>query len=453
MSSTQQHLSMPAINGTRSPTPQRPKNQTTVIVGAQWGDEGKGKIVDLLAVKADVVCRCAGGNNAGHTVVVGSTEYDFHLLPSGVINAKCTSVIGNGVVVHLPGLFEEISKNEAKGLSGIRERLFISDRAHLVFDLHQSVDGLQESEKGLKKQQLGTTKKGIGPTYASKASRHGVRISDLIGDFDRFSEKFHNVVRIHKQAFPDLKVDVDAELARYKKYAEEVRPMVKDTVFFTNQAINSVDSKFIIVEGANAAMLDIDFGTYPYVTSSNCTVGGVLTGLGIPPKAIGDVYGVVKAYTTRVGDGPFPTELTEDIGAMMQKRGAEFGVTTKRPRRCGWLDLVVVKYTSMLNGYSALAVTKLDILDTLDEIKIGVAYRYEGQVLDSFPADLSLLDKVHVDYVTVKGWKNDISGARRFEELPKEAQDYIGVMEQQLGVPIRWIGVGKDRNAIIERDV
>ncbi|OQV20056.1 Adenylosuccinate synthetase [Hypsibius exemplaris] len=448
--------SLTVVNGNSgriTPASQKVKNQATVIVGAQWGDEGKGKIVDLLAVKADVVCRCAGGNNAGHTVVVGKTEYDFHLLPSGVINPSCKSIIGarKRLVVHLPGLFDELTKNEAKGLSGIRERLVISDRAHLVFDLHQSVDGLQENEKGLKKQQLGTTKKGIGPTYASKASRHGIRISDLIGDYDRFSEKFQNLVRIHKQAFPSLEVDVDAELARYRLLAEEVRPMVKDTVFLMNQVINNPQPQFIIVEGANAAMLDIDFGTYPYVTSSNCTVGGVLTGLGVPARAIGDVFGVVKAYTTRVGDGPFPTELTEEIGAGLQQRGAEFGVTTKRPRRCGWLDLVVVKYTHMLNGYSALAMTKLDILDTLDEIKIGVAYRHEGKLLDSFPAELTLLDKVQVDYITLKGWKQDISAARKFEDLPKEALNYIQVVEEQLGVPVRWIGVGKKRDDVIER--
>ena len=259
------------------------------------------------------------------------------------------------------------------------------------------------------------------------------------------------MVRIHKQAFPGLEVDVAAELARYRLLAEEIRPMVKDTVFLMNQVINNPRPQFIIVEGANAAMLDIDFGTYPYVTSSNCTVGGVLTGLGIPAKAIGDVFGVVKAYTTRVGDGPFPTELTEEIGAGLQSRGAEFGVTTKRARRCGWLDLVVVKYTHMLNGYSALAMTKLDILDALDEIKIGVAYRHEGKLLDSFPAELTLLDKVQVDYVTVKGWKKDISGARTFHELPVEAQNYVRVVEENLGVPVRWIGVGKKRDDVIER--
>ncbi|XP_055333241.1 adenylosuccinate synthetase-like [Paramacrobiotus metropolitanus] len=436
------------VNGLQN----KQRNRAVVIVGAQWGDEGKGKIVDLLAVKADAVCRCAGGNNAGHTVVAGTTEYDFHLLPSGIINPKCTSIIGNGVVVHLPGLFEEISKNEAKGLNGIRDRLYVSDRAHIVFDLHQSVDGLQESEKGLKKQQLGTTKKGIGPTYASKASRHGIRISDLIGDFDRFSEKFQNVVRLHKQAFPSLEVDVDAEIARYRHFAEEIRPLVKDTVFVMNQLITNPQSKFIIVEGANAAMLDIDFGTYPYVTSSNCTVGGVLTGLGIPANALGDVYGVVKAYTTRVGDGPFPTELKEELGSMIQQRGAEFGVTTKRPRRCGWLDLVVVKYTHMLNGYAALALTKLDILDVLDELFVGVTYKYNGKPLDSFPAELDLLEKVEVEYVKMKGWKKDISGARKFEELPPEAQEYISLVEKVVGVPVRWIGVGKHRDAIIFRE-
>ncbi|CAH0394921.1 unnamed protein product [Bemisia tabaci] len=284
--------------------------KVTVILGAQWGDEGKGKVVDMLAGEADLVCRCQGGNNAGHTVVVDKTEYDFHLLPSGIINPKCKSIIGNGVVVHLPGLFDEVKKNEDKGLTGWKDRLLISDRAHLVFDFHQQVDGLQEQEKGHRS--LGTTKKGIGPAYASKATRNGIRVADLLEDFDAFADKFRTIVASYQRMFPTLSVDIDAELGRYKKYAEQIRPLVIETVSYIHSSLQK--GKNVLVEGANAAMLDIDFGTYPYVTSSNCSIGGVCTGLGLPPSTIGEVIGVVKAYTTRVGDGPFPTELKDEIG-------------------------------------------------------------------------------------------------------------------------------------------
>lgn len=324
---------------------QNPYTQKVVVVlGAQWGDEGKGKVVDMLATNTDIVCRCQGGNNAGHTVVVDGKAFDFHLLPSGIIHEKSTSIIGNGVVVHLPGLFDELAKNEAKGLKHWEDRLIISNRAHLVLDLHQQVDGLQEAEKGGKS--LGTTKKGIGPCYSSKATRNGIRVSDLLGDFKMFSEKFEALVAMYKRLYPDFTVDVNAELARYREYAERLRPLVRDSVSYLHTSLK--EGKSVLVEGANAAMLDIDFGTYPYVTSSNCSIGGVLTGLGLPPQAIGEVIGVVKAYTTRVGDGPFPTELHDEIGSLLQKRGGEIGVTTQRIRRCGWLDLALLRYTSMV---------------------------------------------------------------------------------------------------------
>nr|CAH7746243.1 unnamed protein product [Callosobruchus chinensis] len=379
-----------SVNGLNNGSPRKraraePESKVTVILGAQWGDEGKGKVVDMLAADVDVVCRCQGGNNAGHTVVINGVEYDFHLLPSGIIHPKCKSVIGNGVVIHLPGMFEEIEKNEKKGLKGWQERLIISDRAHLVFDMHQQVDGLQEQENNRKG--LGTTKKGIGPTYSSKAIRNGIRIGDLLGDYNHFSKKYQRM-------FPSLKVDIDAELKRYKEFAEKIRPLVFDTVCFLDKTLRS--GKKVLVEGANAAMLDIDFGTYPYVTSSNCSVGGVCTGLGIPPHRIGEIIGVVKAYTTRVGDGPFPTELPNDIGDLLQSRGAEIGVTTKRKRRCGWLDVFLLKYTNMINGYTALCVTKLDILDTLPEIKLAVGYSLRGKKIDYFPSIVSDLAAVEV---------------------------------------------------------
>jgi len=419
--------------------------RATVVLGAQWGDEGKGKLVDLLATEVDVVCRCQGGNNAGHTVVVKDVEYDFHLLPSGIINQKCKSIIGNGVVIHLPGLFEELGKNEVKGLTNWQDRLIISDRAHLVFDFHQSVDGLQEQEKGNKS--LGTTRKGIGPAYASKANRIGIRVSDLLGDFDIFSEKFRHLVEAYQKMFPNLMVDTDSELIRYKKYAEDIRPMVGNTVHFLSKQLKA--NKKVLVEGANAAMLDIDFGTYPYVTSSNCSIGGVCTGLGLPPKLIGDVFGVVKAYTTRVGDGPFPTELIDETGDFLQTRGAEIGVTTKRKRRCGWLDLPQLMYTTTVNGYTGIALTKLDILDTLAELKICTGYKLNGERLDEYPASEAVLRQVEVEYLTLPGWQTSIENIREYSNLPTRAREYIEAIQTYLDVPVKWIGVGKGRDAMI----
>ncbi|KAL4706999.1 hypothetical protein ACJJTC_019537 [Scirpophaga incertulas] len=420
-------------------------NKVTVVLGAQWGDEGKGKLVDLLAVNSDIVCRCQGGNNAGHTVVVDGKEFDFHLLPSGIINQKCKSVIGNGVVIHLPGLFEELKKNELKGMQGWQERLIISDRAHLVLDLHQQVDGLQEAEKG--KNSLGTTKKGIGPTYSSKASRNGIRIGDLLGDFNIFEEKFRTLFESYKRMFPSLEVDVEGELARYKGYAAQIRPLVKDTVSYLHKEIRS--GKKVLVEGANAAMLDIDFGTYPYVTSSNCSIGGVCTGLGLPPSVLGEVLGVVKAYTTRVGDGPFPTELNDETGQLLQSRGHEVGVTTKRVRRCGWLDLMVVRYTALVNGYTAICLTKVDILDTLKEIKIGVGYKLNGKEIDYFPSSMTELSNVEVKYITLEGWACNTEGVRDMHKMPQQAKDYVMAIENFLQIPVKYIGVGPGRDSII----
>lgn len=416
------------------------------VLGAQWGDEGKGKIVDLLASEMDVVCRCAGGNNAGHTVVVGATEYDFHILPSGIINEQCTSVLGNGVVIHVGQMLDEIKKNEAKGLMEWKRRLLISDRAHMVFDFHQAVDGLQELQKAKAGQGLGTTKKGIGPTYSTKAARTGIRMADLLC-FDTFEQKFRSLAHYFMQQYPDLKIDIDVELSRYRDFATVIRPCITDTVNFLNKSIRR--GRKILVEGANATMLDIDFGTYPFVTSSNCTVGGACTGLGIPPRYIGEVYGVAKAYCTRVGDGPFPTELLDATGDYLQKTGKEVGVTTKRKRRCGWIDTVLLRYSNMINAYTGLALTKLDILDGLDEIKIGAQYMLDGKELVTPPGNTADLARVQVQYITVPGWKENISKCRRFEELPKRAQEYVQMIEQLCEVPIKWIGVGPSRDSII----
>uniref|UniRef100_A0A8C6UQN8 Adenylosuccinate synthetase n=1 Tax=Neogobius melanostomus TaxID=47308 RepID=A0A8C6UQN8_9GOBI len=413
-------------------TPKDPHNKVTVVLGAQWGDEGKGKVVDLLAMDADIVCRCQGGNNAGHTVVVDSVEYDFHLLPSGVLNKKAVSFIGLSFT------------------DGWEERLKISDRAHIVFNFHQAADGVQEQQRQQQEgKNLGTTKKGIGPAYSSKAARNGLRICDLVSDFKIFEEKFRMLAEHFLTMYPNLNVDIEGELEQLKKYAERLRPLVTDGVYFMHKALTG-PSKKILVEGANAALLDIDFGTYPFVTSSNCTVGGVCTGLGVPPSHVGRVYGVVKAYTTRVGVGAFPTELSNDMGDLLQSRGREFGVTTGRRRRCGWLDLILVRYAHWVNGFSAIALTKLDILDTLPEIKVGVAYNVDGKPLPSFPANMDMLNQVEVEYKTLPGWCCSTEAARSFEDLPTQAQDYIHFIEDFLQVPVKWVGVGKSRESIIK---
>lgn len=446
------------------------KHNVTVILGSQWGDEGKGKIVDLLSSNAEVVCRFQGGNNAGHTVVVDEKSFDFHLLPCGIINKNCISVIGNGVVVNLPQLFDELERNQilsatikngkSNGASTENQfntradwmnRLYISNEAHLVFDVHQKADGLIEADlQADGKRQIGTTKKGIGPTYSTKALRMGIRMEELIDNFELFEKEFRHLVEYHKKQFdnPAYIVDVDKELEKYKNLADQIRPCVRDTRKFLNDSIKA--GKKILIEGANGSMLDIDHGTYPYVTSSNCTIGGVCTGLGLPTTAVGSIYGVVKAYCTRVGDGPFPTELHDDTGDVLQALGQEVGVTTKRRRRCGWLDCVLLSYTNMLNDYSALALTKLDVLSTLNEIKIGVSYSLDGQSLDSPPTNANKLSRVKVVYETLKGWKQDISNIRDFKDLPVEAQNYVKFIENRVGVPIKWIGVGKERDAIIQ---
>uniref|UniRef100_A0A8C2E842 Adenylosuccinate synthetase n=1 Tax=Cyprinus carpio TaxID=7962 RepID=A0A8C2E842_CYPCA len=402
-------------DGTSRVTSPRVGNKVTVVLGAQWGDEGKGKVVDLLAQDADMVCRCQGGNNAGHTVVVDSVEYDFHLLPSGIINPKVTAFIGNGVVIHLPGLFEEAEKNmrKGKGLEGWESRLIISDRAHIVFDFHQAVDGVQEQERQQQAgKNLGTTKKGIGPVYSAKAARSGLRICDLLADFQEFSERFKHLASQYKSMYPSLEIDVDGELEKLK--VRSLDPMVRDGVFFMYEALHGPPKK-ILVEGANAALLDIDF-----------------------------------AYTTRVGIGAFPAEQNNEIGELLQSRGKEVGVTTGRKRRCGWLDLVLIKYAHMINGFTAIALTKLDILDVLPEIKVGVAYKVDGEIIPHFPANQEVLQKVEVQYETLPGWKTDTSAARTFDELPENAQKYVCYIEDHLGVPVKWIGVGKSRESMIQ---
>lgn len=422
-----------------------------VVLGSQWGDEGKGKLVDILCDNIDVCARCQGGNNAGHTIVVGKTKYDFHMLPSGLVNPNCLNLVGSGVVIHIPSLFEELENLEKKGLH-CRDRLFISSRAHLVFDFHQRTDKLKEAELSENKKSIGTTGKGIGPTYSTKASRSGLRVHHLVSQepeaWEEFKTRYHRLVESRFKRYGEFEYDFEGELARYEKYRDLVRPFVVDSVEFMHNAI--AEDKKILVEGANALMLDLDFGTYPYVTSSATGIGGVLTGLGVPPRAIRNVYGVVKAYTTRVGEGPFPTEQLNADGEKLQDIGAEFGVTTGRKRRCGWLDLVVLKYSTAINGYTALNITKLDVLDTFKEIKVAVAYHKDGKKLEYFPEDLHKLAKVDVEYVTLPGWNEDITKIKSYEELPENAKKYLQFIEEFLKVPVQWVGTGPARESMLE---
>ncbi|CAN6613779.1 adenylosuccinate synthetase [Trichomonascus vanleenenianus] len=425
---------------------------TDVVLGAQWGDEGKGKLVDILCDKIDVCARCQGGNNAGHTIVVNGVKYDFHMLPSGLINPHCLNLVGSGVVVHIPSLFKELEDLEEKGLY-CRDRLFVSSRAHIVFDFHQITDGLKEQELSSTKKAIGTTGKGIGPTYSTKASRSGIRIHHLVsqepGAWEEFEHLFKRLIASRRKRYGEFAFDIEAQLAMYKVLAEKLRPFVVDAVSFMHKAI--ADKKRILVEGANALMLDIDHGTYPYVTSSSTAIGGVCTGLGIPPSKINNVYGVVKAYTTRVGAGPFPTEQLNEVGEHLQTVGAEFGVTTGRKRRCGWLDLVVLKYSTLINGYTSLNITKLDVLDQLPELKVAVAYKHNGKTLDLFPEDLRVVEQVEVVYETLPGWSEDISKCKTYDELPENAKKYVEYIEEFVGVPVEWIGVGPGRDAMLTK--
>jgi adenylosuccinate synthase len=432
----------------------------TVVLGAQWGDEGKGKLVDLLAQRADVVARCQGGSNAGHTIVVNGTKYALHLLPSGILNPKVLVVIGNGVVVHLPTLFAEIDQLEKQGVPNVSARVCVSDRAHILFDYHQIADGLLETERaGTAGGSIGTTRRGIGPCYADKAYRRNLRIADL-REFRgiEFEAHIQSAVEDLRKRFGSaaeqaLKhYDIRAEVARYYEYARRLEPMIGDSfTLLYDMLANGQHS--ILVEGANAAMLDIDFGTYPYVTSSNCTIGGCLTGLGIPLAYIRQVIGVVKAYTTRVGAGPFPTELLDARGIQLQQLGQEYGTTTQRPRRCGWLDTFLLRYTCRLNGFTALCLTKLDVLSCFHEIQIGVQYWYRGKKLQGMPASLRELAECEVEYEQMPGWhEQSLSEIRDFADLPRNAQAYVKRIEELVGVPVRFIGVGPGRDAIIYRD-
>ncbi|KAG5301588.1 adenylosuccinate synthetase AdB [Histoplasma ohiense] len=420
----------------------------TIVLGAQFGDEGKGKITDLLSQSATLCCRAAGGHNAGHTIVHDNITYDFHILPSGLIAPDCINLIGTGTVVHLPSFFKELDALKAKGLKDAHERIFISDRAQVCFDLHSVVDGLEEASLAGKK--VGTTGKGIGPCYSDKAARRGVRIGEVLEE-GLVEDNLRKLEAGYRARFGELNYDLEEEIGRFNEYRTKLQPYVVDQMTFLEKYRSSPS---ILVEGANALMLDIDHGTYPYVTSSCTGVGGAIQGLTLNPTSIRSIIGVVKAYSTRVGSGPFPTEQNNAIGEKMQTIGREFGVTTGRRRRCGWLDMVMCRYSNSINHYTSINLTKLDILDDFDEIKVAVAYKLGGKRLESFPALPGVLDKVEAEYVTFPGWKSTTMGITRWEDLPANAQRYIQFIEREMGgVPIKWIGTGPARTHMIEREV
>ncbi|KAH7375038.1 Adenylosuccinate synthetase [Plectosphaerella cucumerina] len=426
----------------------------TVVLGSQWGDEGKGKIVDILSPQFALCARAQGGHNAGHSIVANGVSYDFHLLPSGLMNPRCTNLIGSGVVVHVPTFFSELETIEKKGLENVHNRILISDRCTIDFDLHIAVDGLEEIELGANS--IGTTRRGIGPSYSTRASRNAITISEMFRE-ELFERKLRTLADGYKKRFGDLlKYDVEDEINRFKDYRVRLASYVTDAVALMEDAQNK-DTK-ILVEGGQALMLDITFGTYPYVTSSSTGIGGVLTGLAINPRKLDQSIGVVKAYTTRVGGGPFPTEDLGEVGTKLQEQGREWGVSTGRRRRCGWLDLVVVKYSHAVNHYDSLNLTKLDILDNFPTIKVAVAYKdpKTKEVVPSFPADLDYLATVDVEYVELPGWNKPTTGAKTFFDLPKEARDYVLFIEKFLAVngkgpKVRWIGTGPGREEMIDR--
>ncbi len=417
----------------------------TVILGAQWGDESKGGTTDFLAEGADIVARYQGGDNAGHTIVIGEDKFVFHLLPSGVLHPNTVNVIGNGVVINLETLFGEISDLEACGVE-VGDRLKISSRAHLILPYHRIMESWDDLGSGLK---LGTTARGIGPTYSDKMNRHaGIRVADLL-DFELFQKKLDFNLAAKGYALDQIggEIDRQALLEQYYTYSEQLAPYVADTPELLNDALRT--GKRILFEGAQGTMLDVDFGTYPYVTSSNTTVGAVCTGLGVGPQAIHRVLGVSKAYVTRVGSGPFPTEMPPDLDEEIRGIGEEYGATTQRPRRCGWLDLVALRYAAQVNGFTGLALTKFDVLDHLDELRVCVAYRRRGEEVATYPPSLRVLEECEAVYEILPGWKQSTVDVRHYENLPENAKRYIAFVADFLNVPIALISVGKERTQTI----
>lgn len=412
-----------------------------VVVGTQWGDEGKGKIVDVLAENADLVVRFQGGDNAGHTVIANGEKHVLHLLPSGVLQEEGMCIIGPGVVCNPFVLLEEMKTLEENGIS--TDHIIISDRAHILMSYHRYQDDLEEAAANNK---IGTTKKGIGPCYADKYARKGIRYHEL-KNFETFKQRLKENLDFKNKLFVNVyggeAMDYDKIVSDFEKILPKILPMIKETTSIVNNAIDQ--GKNVLFEGAQACMLDINYGTYPFVTSSSPTSAGVTTGAGVAPNKIDTVIGVVKAYSTRVGEGPFVTELENEQGKWIQEKGHEYGATTGRPRRCGWLDLLVVKHANMLNGLTDIVLTKIDVLTGIEELKVCVGYEIDGEVLDYIPSDQEDVAKAKPVYKTFKGWKEDITKIQNKEDLPKECLDYINFIEEFTGVPVSMISVGPDR--------
>ena len=422
-----------------------------VVVGAQWGDEGKGKIIDLLTERADVVARYQGGHNAGHTVVVGAEEFILHLIPSGILHKGTDCIIGNGVVVDPAALIEEMDGLRARGIR-FEKNLLISQNAHLIMPYHKALDVASEKLKGSKK--IGTTGRGIGPAYADKVSRRGIRMADLL-DPERFREKLTVAVGeanfLLERYYNAPLIDQEAVYTEYLRHADRLKKHIADTTLFLGDAI--AGRRKVLAEGAQGTHLDVDHGTYPFVTSSSPTAGGACTGLGIGPTTVNEVMGIVKAYTTRVGSGPFPTEQENALGELLRERGREYGATTGRARRCGWMDTLVVRHAVRVNGMTSIALTKLDVLDMLDEIKVCVGYKYKGRLYEEMPADITVLEKCTPQYITLPGWKQSTVGIRKYEQLPKKARTYVEKVCRLCGVKPSIISTGarRDETIILEQ--
>lgn len=415
---------------------------TVVVVGSQWGDEGKGKITDFLAETAEVVARYQGGNNAGHTILINNVKYKLQMIPSGVFYKEKTCVIGNGMVINPQALIEEIQYIQSHGFS--TDNLRISDRAHVIMPYHLVLDGLEEDSKGDNK--IGTTRKGIGPCYMDKAARSGIRMADLL-EAEVFETKLRRLVseknRVIEQMYGAQGLDADSILKEYLEYAEVLRPYVMDTSVVLNDAIDQ--GKRVLFEGAQGVMLDIDHGTYPFVTSSNPTAGGVCIGSGVGPTKIQQIIGVAKAYTTRVGDGPFPTELYDETGDWIREKGFEYGTVTGRARRVGWFDSVVVRHARRVSGLTGLSLNSIDVLSGLETVKICTGYFYRGQWVEHYPASLKMLAECTAVYEELPGWSEDIGGVRSLDDLPENARHYVERVSQLTGVPISIFSVGRNR--------
>jgi adenylosuccinate synthase len=416
------------------------------VVGAQWGDEGKGKIVDLLTPHFSIVARYQGGHNAGHTVYVGGTRFVLHLIPSGILHPGVTCVIGNGVVVDPKALFDELATLAAHGIE-VDDRLRISERAHVILPYHRDLDLFSEARRG--DRSIGTTSRGIGPAYEDKIGRRGIRVGDL-KDRAALADEVRDNVHARNRLIGDTALDWKSVFDDLLAYAERMRPWVCDASLYLADAMAA--GRSILFEGAQGTLLDIDHGTYPFVTSSNASVGGVCTGLGVGPRAIDRVVGVAKAYTTRVGGGPLATELSGPMAERLRESGQEYGASTGRPRRCGWYDAVTVRYAARINGLDALALTKLDVLDDLDEIKICTAYRLGGETFDEFPSDLSVLATCEPVYETLRGWKRPTRGVRTLADLPREARAYVARLEEASRVRAAIVSTGSDRDDTIFAD-